>query len=230
MKWQRIGTAEAAPASPKARESVVTQTSLISAAAAIAMAIVPLVSGSTEAADGTSAAVAAATRNAMAERQLAVSTCVGYNSYGPARVVDAVEDGMGDWLVWVKDKDGDLWMCNASGEGGIYAYALIQGDLLKGDGEQTLASVPAAAIPDASGPAANVEKLCAAVGEMMEDVTVAATTADGLGDYIVWLKNSSGSYWVCNASTEGKLYVFEPVHYPLNQNVVPPEQAFRRMA
>ena len=35
---------------------------------------------------------------------------------------------MGDWLVWVEDKDGDLWMCNANAEGDVYANVFLEGD------------------------------------------------------------------------------------------------------
>jgi hypothetical protein len=69
----------------------------------------------------------------------------------------------------------------------------------------------------AAGEAAKAEQLCASVGAMMEDMRIVATAPDGMGDYVVWLQTGDESYWVCNASADAKLYVFEPVKYPVNQ-------------
>lgn len=151
------------------------------------------------------------------ERRAAETACLGFNAYQPSELVETAADGLGDWIVWVRDKDGDLWMCNANAAGDVYANALIEGDLLAGDGERTVALVPAAARIDASGSTARAERLCLAVGTLIEDVTVAATVSDGLGDFVVWLKNGNDAYWMCNASADGKLYVFEPVEYPINE-------------
>ena len=71
------------------------------------------------------AALAFARRQAPADarddhaagREEAAEACQAINEYGPAEMVETVEDGLGDWLVWVKDKDGDLWMCNANADG-----------------------------------------------------------------------------------------------------------------
>jgi hypothetical protein len=150
-------------------------------------------------------------------RKTAESTCLGFNARHPAVVVRSAPDGLGDWIVWVRDKSSDLWMCNASAEGNVYANAQIDGDLLAGAGEQIIALVPAAARIAASDAAAKAERLCVAVGTLIEDVTVAATVDDGIGDYVVWLKNGKDAYWMCNASADGKLYVFEPVEYPINE-------------
>jgi hypothetical protein len=50
--------------------------------------------------------------------------------------VNAVEDGssLGFSLVWLNDKDGNLWMCDADDGGKVYSYAMVTGDLLDGDG------------------------------------------------------------------------------------------------
>jgi hypothetical protein len=152
-----------------------------------------------------------------AAQQTAVAACLGINAYGPAESVQAAPDGMGDWIVWVRDKDSDLWMCNASADGSVYANALIQGDLLTGAGEQTIALVPAAARMNTTEASARAERLCSAVGYLIDDVTVVTTVSDGVGDYVVWLKGSNDSYWMCNASADSKLYVFEQVQYPINQ-------------
>jgi hypothetical protein len=146
----------------------------------------------------------------------AVAACLDFNSYKPANLVDAVEDGLGDWVVWVKDKDEDLWLCNANGEGDVYANVLLNGDLLDGDGARLVAKDRDGHRP---GPAESAERLCAAVGDYMEDLEIVATVDDALGDYVVWLKNGDGAYWMCNASADAKLYSFESVQYPLDGSV-----------
>jgi len=166
-------------------------------------------------------------RTVPGDRQSAIAACLGFNDYAPARAVEAAPDGMGDWTVWVRDKDEDLWMCNASAGGDVYANVLIQGDLLAGAGEETIALVPASVRTDASDPAGKAERLCAAVGDLIEDVSVVATVADGVGDYVVWLKGGNESYWMCNASADFKLYVFEPVQYPLDGGVTSPAASNR---
>src|SRR5204862_259996 len=64
----------------------------------------------------------------------AVDACQAMNQYGPVKVQAAVEEGLGDWLIWVKDKDDDIWMCNANSHGAVFTNIMMQGDLLKGDG------------------------------------------------------------------------------------------------
>jgi hypothetical protein len=145
----------------------------------------------------------------------AVAACLDFNGYKPANLVDAVEDGLGDWIVWVRDKDEDLWLCNASAEGDVYANVLLNGDMLDGDGATLVAKGSDGRHP---GPAESAERLCAAVGDYMADVEIVATVDDALGDYLVWLKNGDDGYWMCNASADAKLYSFEAVRYPLDQS------------
>ena len=145
----------------------------------------------------------------------AVDACLEINEYAPAELVEVVEDGMGDWLVWVEDKDGDLWMCNANAEGDVYANVFLEGDLLDGEGAELIGFEPTRhRRPNPAGPA---ERLCMAVGEQVEDMEIVATVEDGMGDYLVWLQNDDEDLWVCNASAEAKLYVFEAVDYPLEE-------------
>jgi hypothetical protein len=56
------------------------------------------------------------------------------NPLQPVEVVTAIEDGsgVGFSLVWLTDKDGGLWMCDADATGAIYSYSLVKGDLLDG--------------------------------------------------------------------------------------------------
>lgn len=143
--------------------------------------------------------------------------CTELNEYGPVETVKTVEDGLGDYLIWVKDKDGDLWMCNANAEGAVFTNVLMEGDLLKGDGAAFLGVERASngSIPGYE-PYVVAEALCASVGSYIEEMEVVVTVEDGMGDYLVWLKNANDELWVCNASAGAKLYGFEPVDVPVN--------------
>ena len=142
----------------------------------------------------------------------AVAACIAFNGYKPAELVEAVEDGLGDWIVWVRDKDQDLWLCNANENGDVYANVLLNGDMLSGEGTELVTAEG----DGHAGPAEKAERLCAAVGSYMEDLEIVATVDDAMGDYLVWLKNGEDSYWMCNASADAKLYTFEAVQYPID--------------
>ncbi len=147
---------------------------------------------------------------------LAVEVCKGFNDYGPAELVAVVDDGMGDFLVWLEDVDGDLWACNASGAGDIYANALVIDDLLAGEG---IEMVHLTGGSPSRNPAKPAENLCIAMSE--EPVDLVATVEDGLGDYLVWMTADDGdTYIMCNASTDGRLWAFEEVSYVLNDAFV----------
>lgn len=146
----------------------------------------------------------------------AEAACTAMNQYGPVEVVKAVEDGLGDWVIWVKDKDGDLWMCNASSAGAVFTNVLMQGDLLKGDGPALIGFQPVANRSGSVNRAEVAEALCAAVGSYIEEMQVVVTVEDGMGDYLTWLKNGNDELWACNASGDAKLYDFEAVDIPLN--------------
>ena len=150
-----------------------------------------------------------------AGRETAIAACIDRNGYKPAKLKAAVDDGLSDYIVWVEDKDGDLWLCNANESGEIYANILLQGDLLAGEGAQLIAYDPAL-VSAAHGPAGRAEELCAAVGVHFGELEIVATVDDALGDYLVWLKTAEGGYWMCNASADQKLYTFEWVEYPVD--------------
>lgn len=144
----------------------------------------------------------------------AAEACQALNQFGPVTVQTVAEDGLGDWIVWVKDKDDDLWLCNANSHGAVFTNALMQGDLLKGDGNALISLQNV--VDGGSGGAQEAEALCAAVGSHLEEMQVITTVEDGLGDYITWLKNGNDQLWVCNASGDAKLYDFEAIDLPLN--------------
>ena len=168
---------------------------------------------------------AAETTIGISGRDAAISVCLSFNEYGPVQAEAAAEDGLGDWIVWVRDKDKDLWMCNASAEGNVYANTLIRGDLLKGAGERAIALLPVAHTASGNAQAEKAERLCAAAGRKVDAARVVMTVDDGVGDHIVWLQGSDQSYWLCNASSDAELFVFERVHSPLNAGAAGP--AFR---
>jgi hypothetical protein len=149
----------------------------------------------------------------------AIEACTTANRYGPVEVAATVEDGMGDWLIWIKDKDNELWLCNASEQGAIFANTYMEGDLLKGTGAE-LVGLGAPAARDSSNapvPAATAEALCSTIGGYIEEMQIVATVEDGMGDYLVWLKNAKEELWLCNASADAKLYTFEPIDLPINE-------------
>ncbi len=144
----------------------------------------------------------------------AIAACTAINQYAPVNTVASVADGLGDWVVWIKDKDDDLWLCNANASGAVFANVMMEGDLLSGDGQ---ALIGFQAINNRrSDPSEVAQTLCSTVGSYVENMQVVATADDGLGDYVVWLKNDNEALWLCNASSDGKLYDFEPVGMPMN--------------
>jgi hypothetical protein len=158
-----------------------------------------------------SVAAAGHSNTAADGETLAVEVCQGFNAYGPAEVLTVVDDGMGDYLIWLEDVDGDFWACNANADGDIYANVLVTFDLLDGEGPDMLHLVAGGQSRD---PAKMAERLCIAAAD--DKVKVVATVEDGLGDYLVWLKASDETFIMCNASTDGQLWAFEPVNMPIN--------------
>ena len=151
-------------------------------------------------------------------RDVAVDACLQQNGSAPARVVEAVGDGMGDWLVWIRDRDGMLWSCNADAQGLVYTHVAVAGDLLEGSGSEFLQPRPAVVGAAEATDEAWARDLCAAVAALTQDVTVVATVPDGLGDYLVWLRMADDRLWMCNATAEAKLFVFEPVGFPIERD------------
>jgi len=153
----------------------------------------------------------------------AAAACQALNTYGPVEVVKTADDGLGDFLIWVKDKDADLWMCNANAAGGVFTNVLMQGDLLKGDGTKVVGFQSVANTTSSAAPAEVAAGVCLGVGNYIEPLQVVVTVEDGLGDYVTWMKNANEQLWLCNSSGDAKIYGFEPVETPLN-NVVAAER------
>jgi hypothetical protein len=143
---------------------------------------------------------------------IAIDACTTFNEYGPTELIAVVEDGMGDYLVWLEDADEDLWACNANADGDIYANVIVADDLLEGEGPAMVHLVNGAATRH---PAKQAERLCLAVAE--GEAELVATVEDGLGDYLVWLAVDEETFIMCNASSDGLLYAFEEVSMPINE-------------
>ena len=149
---------------------------------------------------------------AFSDEGTAVQVCQDFNEYGPTEVMTVVDDGLGDYLIWLSDVDGDLWACNSSAAGDIYANVLVDYDLLDGAGQDMLHLAGGQVSRD---PARQAERLCVAAAE--DPVKVISTAEDGLGDYLVWLKMSDETFIMCNASANGELWAFEVVAMPINE-------------
>jgi len=146
----------------------------------------------------------------------ATAACMEANPQA-VEVAGTVEDGMGDLVVWLKDKDGGLWLCDASMQGAVFASVRMEGDLLQGTGAELIGIQPVSSRTGAGDPSVTAQTLCSTIGGMIEQMTIVATVADGMGDYLVWMKNANEQLWMCNASADAKLYTFEPVDVPLNE-------------
>ena len=92
-----------------------------------------------------SAALAFATAHAetkpvVTNHETAIKACSTVNPTQPVEIVNAVEDGsgIGFSLVWLNDKDGNLWMCDADSDGNVYSYSLVTQDLLDGAGPELI--------------------------------------------------------------------------------------------
>lgn len=152
--------------------------------------------------------------NAQGE-ETAIRACLSYNEHTfPAQLVKAVDDGMGDTLVWLEAGD-ELWMCNANADGDIYFNVSVDMDLLEGGGVY-LVGWQEGGFDEA--PELAAERLCVAVVEdyTAEGAFIVSTVDDGYGDYLVWLEGDDGNFWACNASTDGVLYALVNVDYPIN--------------
>lgn len=161
----------------------------------------------------------AQSHSAYTSQAAAIEACAGYNDYGPVSVVAAVDDGMNDTLVWLRKRNGDLWMCNADSIGNVYFKVLIDGDRLDGEGFY-LAGINQSSFGNARlhNPA---EQLCVSMLEGFGSTlgSIINTVPDGMGDYLVWLETNERELWACNASADYVLYAFVEIKGPINGNV-----------
>lgn len=77
------------------------------------------------------------TTGGAAPADVAAAVCMGVGNYiEPMQVVVTVEDGLGDYVTWMKNASEQLWLCNSSGDAKIYGFEPV---------EMPLNDVPAAA-------------------------------------------------------------------------------------
>jgi hypothetical protein len=170
-----------------------------------------------------SAALAFATAHAETQpvttsHETAIKACSTVNPAQPVEIVNAVEDGsgIGFSLVWLNDKDGKLWMCDADSDGNVYSYSLVTQDLLEGAGPEMLGLTEA----DFSqvDPQETAQKVC--VAYLTQGGKVLASAPDGYEQdpgFAVFIKaNQDGGTYLCNATSDAKIWAFEPIGDPLS--------------
>lgn len=150
--------------------------------------------------------------------EVAVKACSEVNPTQPVTLVNAVNDGsgIGFSLVWLNDKEGNLWMCDADAHGNIYSYTILTGDLLAGGGPELIGLQPASNGSFEEEPQQIAEKVC--VAHLAEGGKVLAASPDGLESdpgFIVFVQDSAGAFHLCNATGDAMIWAFEPIGDPL---------------
>jgi hypothetical protein len=57
---------------------------------------------------------------------VAASVCAAVGNYiEPVEIVVTVEDGLGDYVTWLKNANEELWLCNSSGDAKVYDFEAI---------------------------------------------------------------------------------------------------------
>jgi len=150
--------------------------------------------------------------------EAAVKACSTVNPSQPVSVLSAVDDGsgIGFSLVWLNDKDGNLWMCDADADGNVYVYSLLTGDLLQGAGGELIGLQLTADGGIEGEPQQIAEKVC--VAHTGEGGKVLAIAPDGLEadpGFVIFVQNAAGETYLCNATGDAMIWAFEPVGDPL---------------
>ena len=150
--------------------------------------------------------------------ETAIEACSTVNPSQPVSVLNAVSDGsgIGFSLVWLQDKDGKLWMCDADADGGIYSYSLVTGDLLQGDGPELIGLQLASSGGYDGEPQTIAEKVC--VAYLSEGGKALLSTPDGLSadpGFIVFVQDTEGFNYLCNATGDAMVWAFEAIGDPI---------------
>jgi hypothetical protein len=150
--------------------------------------------------------------------EAAIKACSTVNPSQPVSVVNAVDDGsgIGFSLVWLNDKDGNLWMCDADADGNVYVYSLLTGDLLEGAGGELIGLQLTADGGFDGEPQAIAERVC--VAHVGEGGKVLAIAPDGLEvdpGFVIFVQNAAGETYLCNATGDAMIWAFDPVGDPL---------------
>jgi hypothetical protein len=160
----------------------------------------------------------AETKPVVTTHETAIKACSTVNPLQPVDVVNAVDDGsgVGFSLVWLNDKEGNLWMCDADSDGNVYSYSLVTQDLLDGSGPE-LIGFTEASFADAD-PQETAEKICAAY--LTDGGKVLASASDGFEQdpgFVIFVEaNNDGGLYLCNATSDAMIWAFEPIGDPLS--------------
>jgi hypothetical protein len=162
-------------------------------------------------------AVAHAETTPVNTHEIAIKACSTVNPSQPVEIVNAVEDGsgIGFSVVWLNDKDGNLWMCDADSDGNVYSYSLVTQDLLEGSGPE-LIGLTEASFAEAN-PQETAEKVC--VAHLTDGGKVLATASDGFEQdpgFVVFVQTEQGGIFLCNATSDAMIWAFEPIGDPLS--------------
>ncbi|MGA9605075.1 MAG: hypothetical protein WBQ82_13270 [Methyloceanibacter sp.] len=150
--------------------------------------------------------------------EVAIKACSTVNPSQPVSVVNAVDDGsgIGFSLVWLTDKDNNLWMCDADAEGKVYSYTIVAKDLLSGGGPELIGLQLASDGTYDGQPQDVAAKVC--VAYLKGDGEVVHIAPDGLDiapGFIVFVKDSSGHTYLCNATGDAGVWAFQAIGEPL---------------
>ena len=149
--------------------------------------------------------------------ETAIKACSVVNPLQPVTVMSAVDDGsgIGFSLVWLNDKDGNLWMCDADADGNVYSYSIVGKDLLEGAGPELIGLQLTANGTYDDEPQTVAEKVCAAY---LDGGEVLLSASDGLEadpGFIVFVADKTGAYHLCNATGDAMIWAFEPIGDPI---------------
>jgi hypothetical protein len=153
----------------------------------------------------------------------AVKACTTANGH-PAKLVTAVDDGLGGSLVWLTDADANLWVCSADAAGTIYAYVMMTGDLLKGAGSWFVPDESfgddefGVARPDPN-PLDIAELACKVFFPGGNPGKVIRRGQDGLGEnfvpgYFIFFQSQEHTY-LCDATGDAQVWAFAEIGDPL---------------
>jgi hypothetical protein len=150
--------------------------------------------------------------------EVAIKACSTVNPSQPVTVVNAVDDGsgIGFSLVWLNDKDGNLWMCDADANGNVYTYSIVKSDLLAGAGAEMIGLQLTSNGTYEGEPQKIAEKVCAAY--LTDGGKELASTPDGLESdpgFVIFVKDNAGNFHLCNATGDAMIWAFEPMGEPL---------------
>src|SRR3990170_7108101 len=156
--------------------------------------------------------------SATTDHEAAIKACSTVNPSQPVTVVNAVDDGsgIGFSLVWLNDKDGNLWMCDADASGNVYSYSIVTSDLLAGAGAEMIGLQQTSNGTYEGEPQKIAEQVCAAY--LTDGGKVLASAPDGFEadpGFVIFVQDIAGNFHLCNATGDAMIWAFEPIGEPL---------------